>query len=57
VEQHVQSGAPVETLLKISIEQCGRSRIPLNGMVQRLHQANLFHLYQIKTARPPARPQ
>ncbi len=57
VEQHVASGAPVEALLKTSIEQCGRSRIPLNGMVQRLHQANLFYLYQIKTGRPFARTQ
>jgi glyoxylase-like metal-dependent hydrolase (beta-lactamase superfamily II) len=56
VDQHVRSGAPVETLLKTSIEQCGRSRIPLNGMVQRLHQANLFYLYQLKTGHAIARP-
>lgn len=54
-EQHVRSGAPVETLLKTSIEQCGRSRIPLNGLVQRLHQANLFYLYQIKSGRAVTR--
>lgn len=57
VEQHVRSGQPVETLLKTSVEQCGRSRIALNGMVQRLHQANLFYLYQIKTGHHVARPQ
>jgi cyclase len=55
VDQHVHSGAPVETLLRTSIEQCGRSRIPLNGMVQRLHQANLFYLYQAKTGHPATR--
>ena len=49
VEKHVVDHTPVESLLKTSIEQCGKSRIPLNGMVQRLHQANLFHLYQAKT--------
>lgn len=57
VEQHVRSGEPVETLLKTSVEQCGRSRIALNGMVQRLHQANLFYLYQIKTGHHVVRPQ
>lgn len=57
VEQHVRSGAPVETLLKTSVEQCGRSRIALNGMVQRLHQANLFYLYQIRTGHHIARQQ
>lgn len=46
VRQHVESGEPPETLLKLSIEDCGRSRIPLNGMVQRLHQTNLYYLYQ-----------
>lgn len=49
VDKHVASQAPVEALLRTSIEQCGKSRIPLNGMVQRLHQANLYHLYQAKT--------
>jgi glyoxylase-like metal-dependent hydrolase (beta-lactamase superfamily II) len=30
----------------ISIESCGKSRIPLNGEVQDLHRANLLALYQ-----------
>lgn len=46
VRQHIKHGQPLEALLKLSIEECGRSRIPLNGMVQRLHQANLYYLYQ-----------
>ncbi|MEZ4767163.1 MAG: hypothetical protein R2844_01900 [Caldilineales bacterium] len=45
----------METLLKTSIEQCGKSRIPLNGVVQQLHRANLYYLYQAKTGALPAR--
>jgi hypothetical protein len=30
---------------EISIESCGKSRIPLNGLVQQLHAANLLSLY------------
>lgn len=55
VDQHIRNSAPVETLLRTSIEQCGRSRIPLNGMVQKLHQANLYYLYQLKTGHSVAR--
>lgn len=33
-------------LNKIDIEQCGKSRIPLNGGVQDLHRANLQALFQ-----------
>ncbi len=45
VKKYIASGKAPEELLKLSIEDCGRSRIPLNGMVQRLHQANLYYLY------------
>jgi len=41
----VDSGAPKESLERIGIEACGKSRIPLNGLVQQLHTANLMHLY------------
>jgi glyoxylase-like metal-dependent hydrolase (beta-lactamase superfamily II) len=34
-----------EAMREISIESCGKSRIPLNGLVQQLHTANLFSLY------------
>jgi hypothetical protein len=34
------------TLENITIESCGKSRIPLNGFVSDLHQANLRRLYQ-----------
>lgn len=36
---------PQHYLDKIDIEACGKSRIPLNGAVQDLHQANLRKLY------------
>lgn len=41
----VEKGLPRSELAKIDIEACGRSRIPLGGLVQRLHQANLEYLY------------
>jgi glyoxylase-like metal-dependent hydrolase (beta-lactamase superfamily II) len=36
---------PRESMREISIESCGKSRIPLNGLVQQLHAANLLALY------------
>jgi glyoxylase-like metal-dependent hydrolase (beta-lactamase superfamily II) len=45
VREIVEGGEPRESLQRIGIEQCGKSRIPLNGLVQQLHQANLIHLY------------
>jgi hypothetical protein len=41
----VEKDLPRSALAKIDIETCGRSRIPLGGLVQRLHQANLEHMY------------
>jgi glyoxylase-like metal-dependent hydrolase (beta-lactamase superfamily II) len=41
----VESGAPVEALEQISIESCGKSRVPLGGLVEQLHRANLQHLF------------
>jgi cyclase len=41
----VDKGQPKSALRKIDIESCGKSRIPLGGLVQRLHQANLDYLY------------
>jgi len=32
-------------LNQLTIERCGKSRIPLNGLVQDLHRANAFFLY------------
>ncbi len=46
VAQAVQQGPPGrEALKRDSIESCGLSRIPLNGLVQQLHVANLLTLY------------
>lgn len=45
VGQVIGNGKSADTLSKISIESCGKSRIPLNGLVSDLHQANLRRLY------------
>jgi cyclase len=45
VQAIVDKGLPTSELRKIDIEACGKSRIPLGGLVQRLHQANLDYLY------------
>ncbi len=46
VERALDKGLPVEALNTIDIESCGKSRIPLNGLVQDLHLANLHALYR-----------
>jgi glyoxylase-like metal-dependent hydrolase (beta-lactamase superfamily II) len=40
-----KKGKPRESLREIDIESCGKSRIPLNGLVSQLHTANLLSLY------------
>jgi cyclase len=45
VQAIVDRGGPASELRKIDIEACSKSRIPLGGLVQRLHQANLDYLY------------
>jgi glyoxylase-like metal-dependent hydrolase (beta-lactamase superfamily II) len=45
IERHIQKGRPREEVLEIDIESCGKSRIPLSGLVARLHQRNLLTLY------------
>ena len=45
VRGKVEAGAPRDELRKIGIESCGKSRVPLDGLVQDLHQANLETLY------------
>ena len=46
VEDVVANQLSPDALDEISIEECGKSRIPLNGLVQDLHQANLHALYE-----------
>lgn len=41
----VDKGQPMALLNNITIESCGKSRVPLNGFVADLHQANLRKLY------------
>lgn len=45
VREHIARGVPRSGILEITIEECGLSRIPLGGLVQKLHQANLLTLY------------
>jgi cyclase len=45
VRERIARGVGRNGVLDISIEQCGLSRIPLGGLVQKLHQANLLTLY------------
>ena len=45
VRERIARGVPRNGILNITIEECGLSRIPLGGLVQKLHQANLLTLY------------
>lgn len=59
VRERIARGVPRNNILDITIEECGLSRIPLGGLVQKLHQANLLTLYdayrsEIKPRRPSA---
>lgn len=45
VAKAVKSGKDKEALRQITIESCGLSRIPLNGLVQQIHLANLMAIY------------
>jgi glyoxylase-like metal-dependent hydrolase (beta-lactamase superfamily II) len=46
VTRAVKDGTQLRELLSLDIERCGKSRIPLNGLVQQLHQGNLKRLYE-----------
>ena len=46
VEKVIKKKQPVEALAEIDIEDCGKSRIPLNGLVRQLHKSNVETLYQ-----------
>jgi len=50
VKEAIAAGASRDEVRQISIESCGKSRIPLNGLVQQLHEANLIVLYNKLTA-------
>ena len=46
----LREDTPLQELLALDIEQFGKSRIPLNGLVQQLHQGNLRRLYERMSA-------
>jgi cyclase len=46
VRKIIHKGKAPTALEKVTIESCGKSRIPLNGFVSDLHQANLLRLYE-----------
>lgn len=45
VREHIARGVPRSGVLDIAVEDCGLSRIPLGGLAQKLHQANVLTLY------------
>lgn len=46
VKKAIAGGQSRVSLQEMNIEDCGLSRIPLNGLVQQLHIANLLALYE-----------
>jgi glyoxylase-like metal-dependent hydrolase (beta-lactamase superfamily II) len=51
----VAGGRPRTALAEIDIQACGLSRVPLGGLVQRFHQANLEYLYELMMAEQKGR--
>lgn len=49
VRQAIDMGMSPGDLRRIDIEECGLSRVPLGGLVQGLHQANVRFLYDEMT--------
>jgi cyclase len=45
IERHIERGRSRDEVLDIDIESCGKSRIPLSGLVVQLHQQNLLTLF------------
>lgn len=41
----IRDRRPRESVREHSIESCGKSRVPLHGLVQQFHTANLYSLY------------
>jgi glyoxylase-like metal-dependent hydrolase (beta-lactamase superfamily II) len=54
----VDRGGSEEDVVKIDVESCGKSRIPLHGVVTQLHRDNMLHMYRLlrsqKTLAPAA---
>lgn len=49
VQAHIDKGLPRSDVKRVALETCGKSRIPLGGLVQRLHETNLVYLYDLMT--------
>ncbi len=45
VAEVVEKGKSKDALEKLTIDRCGKSRIPLNGLVQDLHRANAYAIF------------
>jgi hypothetical protein len=45
VTRTAERGRGRDDLADIDIESCGKSRIPLGGLVAKLHQGNIYALY------------
>jgi glyoxylase-like metal-dependent hydrolase (beta-lactamase superfamily II) len=46
VREGIEMGLSAQEIASVDIEECGLSRVPLSGLVQDLHSANLLHLYR-----------
>ena len=46
VREGIEMGLSEQEIARLDIEECGLSRVPLGGLVQSLHRANLLHLYK-----------
>ena len=55
VRERIARGVPRDGIRDITIEECGLSRIPLGGLVQKLHQNNLLTLYDLYRSEMRAR--
>ena len=53
----IEKGKGKAALDRITIEFCDKSRIPLNGLVQDLHRANVYALYEELTQTNGDRPR
>jgi cyclase len=51
----VEKGLPKSELNKITLEVCGKSRILLGGLVQRIHHSNLEYVYNQVLAEKPGK--
>lgn len=47
VEDVLKRNKGPEALSRIDVETCGKSRIPLNGLIQKLHRSNAETLYRM----------